>query len=834
MSYFKQFIAERKDEAKNTYVGRPMISNNSNLEFRKGEIYYNGIKYNGQIRIHGTSPWHFVYPKKSYAIKLENDGLIKNMRRFSLTNLEKPAISSIASYKISKLFGFMDVNSYLVKLKINDKLQGVYLLEEKLHKVLLEKNNLSNVDVIKPVDNYDHQYPNGNHEHPYVYDLSNTQIKRISEKNIGQVLRYKALYDKSLNLPSIKKIIDVDKFAKFDALRILFGDSHQILGANQKILYDTSTGMLMPFFRTEGIVMSLENNNYGSNFDKNVYNLINNPKFENNSLYKILVKNDQYRILRNNYLYEIIQRKKEIISLYNDTMNELIPILRASRGPNYSSRKLIFNEYSNYEKIKGNLNAIEKYLNYSKVFVEVINENGMEVDISLGPDSNSGVYVSKVQSNLLPDDNISIQKKDGVTEYITMKELGPSLNKEDLILGLDNDLDVIKKVVKYNLKSDKIITSLKFEFSNLVTKKKVAVKNVATIFIDKPKEFSFDYLESDIGQFLSKNSDLNLTIKERDVFLPEGQYHLNSNLIVPYGYNLIIDKGVDIKINSDKSILIYGGFKVEGTRLKPVTISNMYKDSAFGTVAAIGNGKSESVINHLYLWGGSNANINGAHLSGALSLYNHDSVEVLNSEVFNNSGDDGLNIKNSKVFLFNNKFHGNAADQVDIDVSDGLIENNKFLSKVEKNGYHLNRISQDNNGDGADFSGSHVKIIKNYFEGFLDKAISIGENTTALVSNNDFLNNSSAITAKDQSKVYISSNNYISNDIDIQMYRKKPIFNSPSVFDFNLETGPVKNIKKTLDSQYYKLLREDDKKVFVVDDPTFHDLSKANWTEVEQ
>ena len=139
ISYSEKFIDNIKQEAKKTHVGRPMISNNSNIEYRKIKIYYNGKKYKGKARIHGTSPWHFVYPKKSYAVKLDKNNLIKNMRRFSLTNLEKPAISTIASYKISKLFGFMDVNTDMIRLKINDRLQGVYLLEEKIHKVLLEK-----------------------------------------------------------------------------------------------------------------------------------------------------------------------------------------------------------------------------------------------------------------------------------------------------------------------------------------------------------------------------------------------------------------------------------------------------------------------------------------------------------------------------------------------------------------------------------------------------------------------------------------------------------------------------------------------------------------------
>ena len=831
ISYSEKFIDNIKQEAKKTHVGRPMISNNSNIEYRKIKIYYNGKKYKGKARIHGTSPWHFVYPKKSYAVKLDKNNLIKNMRRFSLTNLEKPSISSIASYKISKLFGFMDVNSFLVKLKINDKLQGVYLLEEKLHKTLLEKNNLSNVDIIKPVDNYDHQYPNGNHEHPFVYDLSNTQIKKISKKNIGQTLRYKALYDNKLSVSNLKKLIDIKKFAKFDALRILFGDSHGVLGANQKILYDTSTGTMAPFFRTEGIVMPLRYNDYGSNFEKKVYNLIEYKKFKNNPLYKTLVKDDQYRILRNSYLNEIVKNKQKIIDIYDRVMEELIPILKVANGPNSSSRRLIYNEYRNYEHIKENLNIIEKYLNYSKVFVEAINV-GNELEISISPDSNTGVFIDRIDANLLPNDEIFVQKDGDKGFNIKFKNIKSYLNEETFILGLDGDLDVVKNTFKFNLKSHKTITNFEIKFSNLTTGKAVEDKDILYVFVDRPLEFSFDYLKQNIDKFLDKYKELGLVVKNKDIYILKGSYKLDENLILPYGYNLIIEKGVNIGIGLNKSILVYGELHVKGTEVEPVIISNTDHNSFFGSVASIGNGETESVIEYLHIWGGSNANINGIHSSGALSLYNHNSVKILNSRIFNNSGDDGINIKNSTVLLDGNILDGNAADQLDIDASSGLIKNNQFFSKPLQSGYKLNQISIDDNGDGADFSGSNIRVKNNKFYGFLDKAISIGENTKAIVTGNNLFNNNSAIVAKDQSKVFIYKNIYKHNSIDVQMYRKKPFFNFPEVYDFNNNQSQVKNIKKTLGSKYYKLSNMNKKLDFNIESMNFLGVENIDWLEV--
>ena len=57
IAYFQKFIKERVNESKKTHIGTPLISYNSGLDFRKSDIYYNGIKYKAKIRLHGKSSW---------------------------------------------------------------------------------------------------------------------------------------------------------------------------------------------------------------------------------------------------------------------------------------------------------------------------------------------------------------------------------------------------------------------------------------------------------------------------------------------------------------------------------------------------------------------------------------------------------------------------------------------------------------------------------------------------------------------------------------------------------------------------------------------------------
>ena len=69
----------------------------------------------------------------------------------------------------------------------------------------------------------------------------------------------------------------------------------------------------------------------------------------------------------------------------------------------------------------------------------------------------------------------------------------------------------------------------------------------------------------------------------------------------------------------------------------------------------------------------------------------------------------------------------------------------------------------DTNGDGIDFSGSVILLKENRFENFKDKGVSVGEKTKLLLSKNNFLNNRSAVTVKDESDAYFHSNFFTNN-----------------------------------------------------------------------
>ena len=830
-------VLEREKNNLNKYYHNWQLIAPGDNNFKKIKLEYLGEKYKAKIKFHGASIIHHFGDKKSFYVKVSKKNLLENMRRFALIITDQQIISNIFSYKFQEYFTGFKVNSELVKVSFNGISQGIFGLEEKLAKELLEKNNMSGYDFLQPEDFITSQYM-GSHQEPYDYEISFTEHKNFSKKDLMQLQRYKKLHDLN-KYDDIVKLINIDKFARFDAMRTLFGDTHRISGDQLKLLYNTSSGKFSPYFRTEGLMRRLKYSDFAYNFDYDI-TMDNDPKSKPknnyNKLFKILIKNNEYRTLRNNYLNDIVKSKKDILNIFKKVYDKNIPILLADTTSNRPGR---FNKYyntdKNYLNLKVNFSMIEKYLKYNRVFTDLIQKNNFTYNLTIKPDSNSPLIITNIDLNITTgNENLTILDSKNLENNINTKNINKYFAKYKFMLNLDDNLQLDKSEYKFVISSNKKlhINNFKIEYKNIITNKKVNINDNQYIFNNITHPFSFDYMDMTIKEFLSEHDSFKFNVTKKDIVLKKGNYTLQKNMILPYGYNLSIEAGTNIKIASKKSILVYGGINIEGTKKNNVLISNLEKNKPFGVVAAIGDNYTFCNIKYLEIYGGKDASLNGSYLSGGLSLYSHKKVIIKNSYIHHNSADDGLNIKNSNIELKNNIFNANLADQVDLDFSNGIVTNNKFISRSIIEDFNSVTIPEDDNGDGLDLSGSKIVVQNNYYEGFLDKGISVGENTKTLIVDNFFKDNRSAITAKDQSDVYLYNNEYKNNKLNLEMYQKKQIFQHPSVYNIN-EVYNNKKVKKTIKSHYYKSNSE----VKIIEDinltTIFDKLSQHKWVESE-
>lgn len=837
VDYINGVIARSIDQSSNVYSLGPFISTYDNdfVDDTETTIIFNGKEFDAKIKLHGVGDDNWINPKKSYSIKTSKNDYINNTRRFKLIVFEEQFLQTILAYKLTDFMDYMNVGTEIVKVRLNGVDQGYYLLEEALSKDLLEKNNLSGVDKITAITEWTHQYLSG-HLTLFSHEVSNQEFDNYSGKDVGQLLLFKKLIE-AKNYEELEELVDLEKFAIHEAMRIVFATDHAISGDNIKWLFDTTTGKFFPYFRMEGYLNSLSSTEKSHTFDKDL-----NEWFwfdYDIKVFPILNRNNEFRALRNIYLNKLLNERENIEKFYADLYDKyaLIPVI--DKTNNLPSRFYLNKIQESIKNLSNNFDYIEKYLNYSRVYTTLNQTNSKELILEIVPDSNSSININ--QFNLIGiDDNqvfeiTNLSKIESKPEYLTLKEY---FKNKRFSLSLDESFEVKKNIYKYRLRSTNNleISDYEISFNNSITGKEVIDRETYSRFIKTPRKLSIKKKSpnSYIDYLLNKYP--LMSIKNNTITFNRGKYFVDEDIEIPQLFDLEILPGVNLLLSNNVSILIRGNLRILGLKDDPVIVRNAKKDEHFGVFAAVGNGKTFIDIDGLKISGGNEDIMSGIFLSGALSLYNHQQVNLFGSSITNNHADDGLNIKNANVNIKDNYFASNYADQVDLDFVNGIVFNNIFDAQSSNN--TTDSINQSNNGDGLDLSGSSVIVKNNISENFKDKGFSIGERSNAILIENKFNENRSAISVKDESRVYIYRNKFELNTIDIEMYQKKQIFREPSVFNLNddikfqINKSNLSNFYTHDDNSLNKKIMNSILNLSDVDQ-VFQEVNKLKWNKLK-
>ncbi len=739
--------------------------------WRKAKLKVNGVEEKITYKFHGTSISPLSnHNSVSLRIKHKKDGnYLNNMRRFSLlTYKDDLDISTISINKIASDFGLISSIGKMVILKINDIDIGMYMLVEHHSKEWFEKfHRMTNYSLFKSNDDWDRKENTGGTAHVSSSDnlINNKEIKGSSLDHATNLAALRLLLEASekQDVEALKKLIDLDYAAKFVALNILANNAHHVIGDNFKYLYDQTRGKFKFLFRIEDSVKPIQKSleSFNSSWFESYF-----VKSQTLDIFHLLTQDDEFRKLRDEYLMELIEKKDSMIESFKKTFNENYDVLYSS---NNSLRKANFFKSEFFKNLVNNFEAIEQYLNYGKVFLtfEKTKPSNAFYDVL------SVVSDSYVPSTLKFRDNKDTIFKEFHLKPLEIKETFASKNRE----------------AKFSLKNDEVYS--KFQIENDITKQIVAKKD---IYVNYLNSFSFTNYEDSLSTLKTNNVDYSLT-KTNLMILP-GNYDIKSNLIFPENLKIIFSSGSNFFLDENISILVKSDFEVRGTRELPVTIQNKNKEKSFGVLAIFGKNNVVNVlIDNLKINGGSEASLEGIRYLGQLSIHNAN-VEILESFIEGSSSDDGINIRDSKVLISNSTFKNNTADQIDLDFCFGEVSNNSFLIGKD------NKTKIDFNGDGLDLSGSTINISRNKFSGFLDKALSIGEESKALINNNLFENNKSAITVKDGSEAFVLSNDFIKNEHDFTLFMKKRFYEPPTLFIKKSDTDRLvlNNLKNKVSS----------------------------------
>lgn len=721
--------------------------------WRKAKIRVGSEKISMEYKFHGTSVSTLDrYDLISFKIKHNKQApYLDEIRRFNLIPIQDDIDNStIALNKIANEFGLMAPHGRMVVLRINGVDSGLYMLVEDHKKEWFEREHkLTNYLVIKSNDDWDRK--NISHQSDFDLFIENKEISGTSLYPDIVLGRFNELLKAIINkdIQRVKLFVDLDYVSKYIALQTLYNNSHPIYGDNLRYIYDMTSGRFKFLFRLEDTLLPIANDT--ALFNQSWLNV--HPEYAGAytfKLFELLIQDEEVRKMRDLYLIEILSKKEEFIGIADDVFEENNKIL-----DHYLSDSILnYNKLQFDTKLNNNFNQIERYIDYNKIYTSI---NQDSQTISIINDSFGEILFESLEILSNENDDKQLQIK-----TINMSIPSPSLDSSLLMMPSTFDIDLTSYVQDTNK-----ITRLFFK--NSLTGKYV---DQSDIYINRTKK-STEMTLSDVTNILDSNK-IKYFIDGNKILIKKGEYSIGSNILFPRGYSLVIEAGTKILLSENISIVIRGDFTAVGTKKNPIVVMSQNENKAFGVIGVEGSDNANIDINYLLLSGGSEAIHNGVHFTGQLSIYNTKFTSIKNSTIQNSISDDGINIKNSEVLIMNSKFINNSFDQIDLDYSFGKVYKNLFF--IDPN------LVREEGGDGLDLSGSNVFIQLNKFQNFTDKAISNGENSKAYIIANEIIGNKIGVAIKDGSEAYTSSNVYKNNNLDYNLFIKKPFYKSPLLY----------------------------------------------------
>jgi len=762
--------------------------------WRKAKVTLPGMeKQKVKIKLHGTSPapvldavsfsdkmkWRlfksidqddFDISKGGFAFKLKinsADAYYQQKKRLDLyTPWDNWGVVSNSLNKYFKELGVITNSGDVKRVYINGQEIGPYLLVENIDKEMLERDyKITNFAIFKTNDDWNKGKASS---HSSTTDYTSYDIEQSGVEGTIDIAQAKlnllmiALEQEDIEF--LEELVDVDNLAKVAALINITGTVHPLLGDNAKYIYDFASGKFQLAYRLEGDIFNLQSQMPAS-FDRQSY-----ASGSMHKLIKLFQREEWFVDLRNRYLRKVVEDEGYIFSLISSEDKKFSEIFSKT---NFPTRK--FEHAFGHEKatLFSNLKHVKNYLEYSKLYITLESNEG-DASFNILHDSYTPSYIQSVTScsneKYIYKDPIKL--KPSVYSFDT-----GDISSTKTVIVVESPFNCIAKVDAKKEFTDKDINS-----------KDIYINYSA--YIDFIDEKNLDTLSKGMTTVLDENGNRHFALRA-------GTYHINDDIIFPYNASVTFEKGVVLLLDKNISVFVRGDFTAEGTSGEPVKVLANYENLSFGSFAILGskNKPARVVLNNFTIGGGSETVINGTYFSSQLSIHYSDTL-IKDSQIMNSTSDDGVNIKFSNIQILDSAFYNNFADQIDLDYSNGVVSGNKF--------YYSNPVMEGLSTDGLDISGSLVVIRNNIFDGMTDKGISVGESSNAIILDNSFTGNYSAIAVKDNSEVCIISNHYLENSIDINPYVKKKMYGIPKLY---LEETTILNINES-NLNDYKIYNE--------------------------
>ncbi len=243
-------------------------------------------------------------------------------------------------------------------------------------------------------------------------------------------------------------------------------------------------------------------------------------------------------------------------------------------------------------------------------------------------------------------------------------------------------------------------------------------------------------------------------IAGNDVILSSGQ--CNEPIVVGAGFRVVIPAGTEINFVNQSYLYSSSPLITHGTADNPVVI---YSSDATGAVM-VRKAEGRSQLENTQFRDLGTIFTDGLTLTGAVTFYESD-VTIRSCQFLNCRQEDALNIIRSDFEVIGSGFVKTASDAFDADFCVGSVRDCIF---------------RQTGNDAMDFSGSQVEITRCDLKNIGDKGVSVGEDSEVMIHSLAIEQAPIGVAAKDLSRLVIDQISMKRVNTGFTAYQKKSTF----------------------------------------------------------
>ena len=714
-------------------------------DYVPAKIRHEGRTVKVKMRLKGDWARNSSDKKMSFRVQVKNGDHFLGMRRFSLQNPKARIYDGDRLFfEAIKREGILAPRHSFVDLTVNGTKMGIMALEEHFSKELLESQRRRAGVILKFDESmvwlaeseaskgrgFEGVYDNYKNATIKPFRLNRIKSSKKLTNELESATRLlRAFVDGALK-PS--QVFDPILMGRFIAVGDFWGAWHGLRWHNLRFYYNAITGYLEPIGFDAGIAY-----NQKPAHDPTAEPIV--TKILDDSIRKVYMET----------LERLIEEAKDgttahwVEALTNNNLKALHKEYFWLEGVDLD----LLTQWAEQK-----LNSVKrKDLLYPKILQVYLVKNEMDYYLELQNPLPYDVIVTDIQL-------LNVSKNNPVKLQFEEASLFPFILASSEIGGMPTgkkihlqrkDIDVgTQFMVTANIKGDREIHAIKslLYFSN-------AIKPI----LPQPT----------LAKTLSQHSYLKVDKKRNILRVKSGQWQVNSWLVMPEGFELLLSEGTTLNFKSSAGLLARGPVTIKGTKDSPVILQGMRNSTKanYWQGIFVMNSESPSHWSHVKIKNTKGIKNNDWVVSAGVTFYESD-VYLKNVTFSENRCEDALNIIRSTFDLMDVDIKNAISDGLDADFSNGVVTGGIFKNLGFAGG-----------GDGIDLSGSRITITGTRFLNIADKAISVGEESYLISDQLSIQKVGVGIVSKDGSHTTVQNSEVMETKIaGLMAYTKKPVY----------------------------------------------------------